>query len=396
MPDFKYKARYADMKRRSGVIDARDKEDAVLKLAEQQLFVTDITEIEEKQARYKMKAKELSVFCKELGIMLRSGLPLVKCLQIISNNETGKVKLKKVTQSLHRAIRGGKTMSEAMAEHGGFPELIINMFYSGELSGTIAGVAEKMSDYYMSEYKLKKKISSATMYPRILGFLTVGVIVILFAFVVPSITGMVEGQELPAITKFMMGISDLVIQRWYYLALIGVGIMAIVVYVKEIKSVRYRWDKLLLKMPKIGPLLRAIYTARFARTLSSLYGSGIQLVTAISVASKIIGNSYVEGQFPEMVRKVKAGELLSAAIAGADGFNDKLKSTIVIGEETGKLDEILEHTSASFEYDADVAIDGLLGMLLPVLLIIMAVVIAAVIISVLMPIFDLYNTLGGM
>ena len=396
MPDFRYKAKYLDGKKRVGMLEARDREDAVAKLSEQELFTTSLYQLPEKNKKYKMKAKELGNFCKELGLMLRSGLPLVKCLQIIANNETGKDKLKKVCIRLHRSIRGGSTLSEAMNEIGGFPELIINMFYSGEISGTIADVAEKMSEYYTSEYKLKKKIAQATLYPKILGVLTVGVIVILFAFVLPSILEVVEDQELPALSRFMMAISDLILTRWYMILLVGAGIMAIVIYVREIKSVRFHYDRLLLKVWRVGPLLRVIYSAQFARTLSSLYGSGIQLVTAIGVSSKIIGNLYVQSQFPEMLKKVRQGDLLSVAIDRTDGFNDKLKSTIVIGEETGKLDEILSHTSASFEYDAEMAIDSLLQMILPVLLVFLAIIIALVIISVLMPIYDMYNTLGGM
>jgi type IV pilus assembly protein PilC len=253
-----------------------------------------------------------------------------------------------------------------------------------------------MSDYYMSEYKLGKKIKSATAYPKLLACMTVGVVVILFAFVLPTMMEVLGDQDLPLITQIMVSISDTIIYRWYNLLMVGVLLIAIVVYIKEVKLIRYYWDMFILRVAVFGPLLRTIYTARFARTLSSLYGSGIQLVTAIGVASKIIGNSYVEGQFPEILKKIKQGEALSVAISDSEGFNEKLMSMIVIGEETGKLDEILSHTSASFEYDADVAIESLLGMLLPVLLIIMAVIIAAVIISVMLPIYQLYETVGSM
>jgi type IV pilus assembly protein PilC len=277
-----------------------------------------------------------------------------------------------------------------------FPELIVNMFYSGEISGKISEVASKMASYYMSEYKLRKRIDQATAYPKLLAFMTAGVIVVLFAFVVPNILVVLEGHPLPLITQFMKNISDLVVYRWYYLLLAAFLIFAAAVYIKENKTIRYYWDKFILGIWYIGPLLCTIYTARFARTLSSMYGSGIQLVTAIGVSSKIIGNLYVETQFPEILRRVRQGELLSAVMASTEGFNNKLKSVIVIGEETGKLDEILEHASASFEYDADMAIEGLLSLLLPVLLIVIAVIIASVIISVMLPIYQLYETLGSM
>jgi type IV pilus assembly protein PilC len=197
----------------------------------------------------------------------------------------------------------------------------------------------------------------------------------------------------------MQNISNTLRYRWYNVLLAAITIGLVYFYVRDVAVIRYQWDRLILKIWKIGPLLRAIYTARFARTISSLYGSGIQLVTAVGVSGKIIGNRYVEAQFDEVVKRIRQGELLSATLAGIDGFNEKLRSTIVIGEETGKLDEILTHTSVSFEYDSETALDGMLTMILPVLLVFMSVIILLVIVSVMMPIYQLYQSVdsfGGM
>lgn len=396
MAKFIYKARDIESKAFRGELEARDREDAMQHLSEQALFVISLEEKPEQKNRFVMKSNHLADFCKELSLMLNAGLPMVKAVNIIANGESGSAKAKAVYRRLHKELKGGMSLSDAMNEQGDtFPELIINMFYSGEVSGTMSGVANKMADYYRSDYRLRKKISQATMYPKILMVLTVGVVIVVFAFVLPAILGMLGGQQLPLITRILAGISDTLVHKWYNVLMVVTAVVLIILYLRSVKSVRYWIHKTMLKMYKVGPLLRIIYTARFARTLSSLYGSGVQLVTAISVSSKVIGNDYVERQFPDAIKRIKQGELLSDVVAEIDGFIQKIQSIIVIGEETGKLDDILGFSANSFEYDADVAINNLLAMLEPLLLVVMAVVIGTILVGVMLPIYQLYETIGG-
>jgi len=397
MPLFVYEA--VDIKAKSfkGTFEARDAEDAMGKLRERSLFVLNLREKETRRTRFSMKPRQLADFCKELSLMLSAGLPLIKALNIISTGEIADKRVKVVYTDLHRLIKGGLSLSEAMREQGRvFPPMVINMFYSGEISGTLAGVADKMAEYYTADYKLRKKIASATTYPKILGVMIVAVVLIIFLFVLPEILTMLEGQELPAITAFMKRFSDYLVNRWYNVLMFVFGGFLVVTYLRSVRMVRYQWHKMILKMPRVAPLLRIIYTARFARTLSSLYGSGVQLITGITVSSKIIGNLFIEDQFPEIIKRIKQGEQMSDVLADVNGFSGKLRSVLVIGEETGKLDDILNFAAGSFEYDADAAITSLLELMQPALLVIVAAIICVVIIGVLLPIFQMYDSMGGM
>ncbi|MCL2577154.1 MAG: type II secretion system F family protein [Defluviitaleaceae bacterium] len=396
MAVFLYKARTELGAAVRGSFSAPTKDEAINLLSAQGLFITELSEKIVQVKNSSLNSKQLSEFSKELSMMLQSGLPIVKALNIMANQETLSQKQKKIFKELLSAVKRGTALSEAMRSQGkAFPELFINMFYSGEVVGNLSDVCEKMSAYYMSEYRMKRKISAATMYPKILAALTVGALLIVFTFVLPPILDMVDEENMPAISLFMKNISEFMRHRWYLVLAGAGGLVGLFFYLRSMGFIMYQWSRFLLGIPKMGSLLRTIYSARFARTLSSLYSSGIQLPQAVLIASTVINNKYVESFFEEVLKKINNGQPVSKAISGVEGFNKKLESIIEIGEESGRLDEILESSAASFEYDTEMSIERMLALLEPVFLVIMALVIGTVMVSALLPIFAMYESLGS-
>ena len=270
------------------------------------------------------------------------------------------------------------------------------MMRASEASGAMEQTCLKMADHYQKSYKLNKKVKSAMTYPIILVIVTILVLLAVFLFILPTFFDLFEdmGAELPGITKFMLGFSRFLANNWLYL---GIGVLALVLAIQvllQVPSIRLLRDKARLKLPVIGKLLKIIYTARFARTLSSCYASGVSIVASLRNARDTIGNTYIMSQFPEVMADVRNGKSLSDAIKRVVGFDSKLSSSIQIGEETGKLYDMLESTADTFDYEADIATERLTTIIEPVMIIVLAVVIGTVIISVMLPMTSLYSAIG--
>jgi type IV pilus assembly protein PilC len=288
-------------------------------------------------------------------------------------------------------------MSEAMKlQARSFPELLVNMYASGETSGQLEQVATKMAVHYEKEHRLNGKVKTATTYPTILLSVTIIVVMLIFTVVLPQFFQILEGIELPAITQLMIGISGFLQNYWFLVILFGLVLVLVYKRLQTIDTVAFHTDRIKLRIAIVGKLLKIIYTARFARTLSSLYSSGISMITALEVSSTIVGNKYIERQFGEVIKNVRNGEALSVAINNVDGFDNKLSATIMIGEESGRLDSMLVSTAESFDYEAEVATGRLVQLIEPVMIVILAVVVGAIMLSVMLPIMTLYENVGNL
>jgi type IV pilus assembly protein PilC len=233
------------------------------------------------------------------------------------------------------------------------------------------------------------------MYPMILVVLIIGVVLIVFPFVLPQFMTMFEGMELPLPTRIVMGISDFLINHGIVLILCVIVFAAAMLYLFRQPGPRKALDRFKLSIPKVGKLLQTIYTARFARTLASLYVSGIPMIQALSISRDTIGNKYIESQFTQVIEHLGNGRTLSQAISVVSGFEGKLKSTIMIGEESGRLEQMLEAVADQFDYDSEMASQRMVALIEPVLIVVMAGVVGTVIVSVMMPIYQMYSTVGA-
>jgi type IV pilus assembly protein PilC len=273
---------------------------------------------------------------------------------------------------------------------------MIYMYRSAEASGSMDKVALRMADHYEKEFLLKAKVSGAMVYPAILSFMIILVVVFIFTFILPQFDEMFAQMEsLPPLTVFMMGFSHSLTQNWLAFLIGAIILVSSIVLIFRIPKVRLLADRAKLHIPTFGKLLRVLYSARFARTLSSLYSAGLPMLQALMISKDTVGNSYIESQFEEVVSKIRAGQNLSDALDGVDGFIKKLVSSIMIGEETGSLDTMLDATADTLDYESQMAINKMVSFMEPALIIVMAAIVGIIMVSVIAPIYGSYDAIGG-
>lgn len=397
MPKYKYKAKNENGKVVKGTMEAADEKALYQFLKSEGKYLVSSADAEgDKKSQGRIKTKVLIDFCRQLGALLDAGVTLVRALNIIAEEEGLDPRYRMIYLGVLALIRQGVPLSEAMEQQGNaFPILLISMIRSAEANGNIDQTAKRMANHYEKERKLNGKVTSAMIYPVILSILLVVVIIFVLTYMVPQFEDIFSSMEsLPLPTVILLGISDGLKNHW--LAVIITVAVVVIAFrlLLRIPAVKLTMDKIKLKLPIIGKLLRRIYTARFARTLSSLYGSGLPIVTALQIGKSTIGNLYIESQFDAVIAKVRAGEALSSSLSEIDGFIKKLSSTILVGEETGSLDDMLDSTAESLDYEAEKALEKMVSLLEPVLIIIMGLVIGFVVVAVILPVYQSYSTIG--
>lgn len=385
MKSYSYVAQDARGKQVKGKANAENEQEFLEKMKERGLFIKDYGEESSGASKsiYKFGTKELSFCCRQLSAMLTSGLTLVKAIDILTKEQENE-KAKAIWQDIYENVQKGESFSSTLEMHAGsFPNFLISMVSAGESSGSLDVIMTRMSDHYAKENKLKNTVKSAMIYPIILAVLCIVIVMFLFIFIMPTFIDMYEDKStMPGITKALDAISKFLRHYWYLVIALVIGLVVFIRYALKVPEWRLKVDRLMIKGPGFGPLMTKIYTGRFARTLSNLYSSGIPMVECLQKASAILGNSYIDAKFEEVIDEVKQGETLSAAITRTEVFESMFCSVIYVGEESGALDSILEKTSDYYEEESDSAVQRLVSMVEPLLLIFMGLIIGLVVAGV--------------
>jgi type IV pilus assembly protein PilC len=359
------------------------------------MYLIDYHEVNPRESvGTRLKVKHLVVFSRQMSTMISAGIPIIQALDMLQDKAENK-RSKEVFRNLFEEVQKGNSISDAMiSQHGAFPDLLTNMVRAGELGGTLDKSLLRMSSHFEKEAKLASKIKSASIYPAILAFISVFVVLLLVTFVLPTITAMFDQSQMPWTTKIILNLSHFLIGNW--LAIIVFLFFAIVGYRFSLKihSVKVFMDKLKLRMPIFGKLNKTVYSARCARAFASLYSSGVQTLDMIETTGKVLSNTYLEEKFVSVVEKVSAGELISKAIEETGEFEQMLSSMIYIGEESGSLGDILNSTADYFDDEADSAISRMISMIEPIMIIVLGVVIGFIVVSIIQPIFAMYKSVG--
>ena len=396
MPQFRYIAKNMEGKTMRGVLEASGENVLQQQLKEQGLFLIEAKDVRGSKKAYKFSSAQLAEFCREMSTLLASGVSIVRALEITADEEGLAASRRSVYLEILSELKKGTSLSEAMEMGGNFPELMLGMIRSGEGSGNIDAVVARLSLHYERENRLKQQVRSAMTYPAVLLVMSVAVVILIVTFILPQFEELFsEMESLPMVTELLLAISDFLVSRWY-LALFMVFVIGLLLrIILKIYRVRRTVDFIKVRMPVIGKLNKVIYTARFARTLSSLYSSGMPIVAALQTAGGTIGNLYVEEQFEQVAVTVRSGVPLSQALKEVDGLLRKLSSTILVGEEGGRLDTMLDSIAMTMEEEAEAATKRLVTMLEPVLICLMAMVVGFIIIAVMLPIYDSYSAIEG-
>lgn len=406
MMQFEYKEITADGQIKTGTHQANNQNELVAIIKDRGSKPIDIKRIDEYSASRDIRkvdigkisigkqvsTKELAIFCRQLYTMLDAGMPLVSCIEATRDQANNK-NLKQALNDVYSDLQKGEIFSVTLKKHPKiFPELMISMIASGELSGNLDFVISKLADQYQQDARIESQIKGAMIYPIILGFLMVGVIILLLVFLIPMFTEMFPQLEMPLPTKIVIGLSNFIRDRWYIcLVLIGVIVFAYNSY-KSTPSGKYNIDKSKLNRPITGNSVKMIVAARFASTLSTMISSGIPLIQAIEKSADVSNNAVLIKGLEEATDEIKKGSPMSTQFAKLNVFPPMMISMIKIGEESGAIDEMLEKTAEFYQEELEDAIKRLVSIIEPLMIVLMAVVIGFVVVSIYLPMFDMAVT----
>ena len=339
----------------------------------------------------KLKTKDLVLISRQLASLLSAGITVVRSLDMLYQQLESK-KAKKCIGEIYESVQSGRNLSEAFAEQKGvIPNIMISMIAAGEESGRLDEVMERLAEHFAKEAKLKNKISSAMVYPKILAALTFAISVGLLTFLVPKIGVTIAelGGELPALTKFLLNFSDSIVHFWYiYIAVIGLVVYGFQLWKNSDKGSE-QWSHLMLTIPIVGKATKMSASARFTRTVATLLKSGISVLQAVEITEKSLDNVILQKKLAQSRVEIRKGTSLSRSIRDITEFPPMIYAMVAIGEESGTLDTILEKAADYFEDEADAATQKMTSALEPVMIIIMAIIVGLVVGGIAMPIFTM-------
>lgn len=394
MPNYQYKAKDLQGKYHEGTISVDNPQALYTQLKEQQLFCITYKVVTQKNKKNKkLKIKTLVILCRQIATMLNSGVSIIKCIDILHKQAEDKF-LKAVLLKLYGEIQKGNPLSSILREQGEtFPDLFIAMVEAGEKSGSLDEAFEKLAVHYEKEKELEAKVKNAMIYPIILGIVSIGVLLILLLYVVPNFftlfTDMID--TLPWSTRFLLALSQFLINQWVLIvSFTGILILALFAMKDQPWLKKYK-EYLYFHLPVIGKLNKIIISARFAETLSTLYGSGLSLIECVDMSHKVVNNGQLNKKLDKVKEEITVGIPLSLALMNADIFPEMLVHMVQIGEESGQLEEILEKTSRFYAQEADTAIKRLVALLEPAMIVILGVIVGFIVAAIVPSMYSVYQ-----
>ena len=343
------------------------------------------------KAKFRLSQKEILLFSRELSTLLQAGLPLDRGLRVLMDLSGENSNLNIVVSDILEKVKGGKNLSEALeSQDGVYSRFYINMIRAGEAGGSLEDVLDRLIEYLESSLELRNSVVTALIYPVILVTMSVGSIMLLLTFVVPQFTEMFEsaGKELPIPTQVVVGVSEWLQSYWWLLLLLIVLAVHGMKFMVANPARKLRFDRNLLRTPLAGDIICHMETANLCSTLGTLLVNGVSLLTALTIAKGTVGNSSLREVLVEAETNLRNGKGLSKALIESGQFPKMAVQMIKMGEESGKLEEMLLNVSETYAKELRITIQRMLAMLEPALILGMGVVIAGIIISILMAILS--------
>jgi len=340
----------------------------------------------------KVNAGDVAVFARQLSTMLAAGIPLVQAFEIVANGND-KPSMQKLVLDVKADIEGGTSLHEALGKHPlHFDDLFVNLVQAGEQAGALESLLDKVATYKEKTEALKKKVKKALFYPAAVMAVAVIVTVVLLIFVIPEFESLYKGfgADLPAFTQFVIGISRFVQHDGVYLAMVvAATFFAFFYFKKRSKAMREFLDRLTLRVPVIGPIMRKAAIARYARTLSTMFSAGVPLVEALDSVAGACGNIVYEKAVLTMRDEVATGQRLQRSMENTGLFPNMVNQMIAVGEESGSLDEMSAKVATFYEAEVDNAVDAMSSLLEPLIMVILGVLVGGLVIAMYLPIFKL-------
>ncbi len=399
--NYSYRVRDRQGKVINGKLEAENEALVSQRLREMGYFVISVEEekvsLSKKEFhifRPKVKNKDITVFTRQFATMINAGLPLVKCLNILSE-QTDSAVLTSVIGDVQHEVEMGRSLSEALGKHPNvFKDLYVSMVKAGEIGGVLDDVLLRIANTLESEDEIKRKIKSAMTYPAAMLCISGLLLLVMLIFVVPIFEKMFKdmGASLPAFTKLIMTISHFMVSIkgvFFVIALI-VGIVFLRRWVRT-PGGRRRVDSLKLKLPVFGILFHKMSLSRFSRTLGTLIASGVPILQALEITSNTVGNMLVAEAVDSVRAGVKEGDSIARPLGQSPLFPPMVTQMLAIGEETGALDTMLNKVSDFYDSEVASTVEALTSLLEPLLIVVLGLVVGAIVIALYMPIFSLIS-----
>jgi type IV pilus assembly protein PilC len=343
-----------------------------------------------------VKAGELAVFSRQLATMISSGMSILRSLYVLEEQTEGAF-LKETIVAVRKDVEAGLSLSDSLARHPKvFNPLFVAMTQAGEAGGVLEGALLRVADQLEKDASLRRQIRSAMIYPALVIFFAVGVMMALVAFLVPVFEGVFKqfGGELPSITKVSVFLSHAVTGYWWLIFLTMAGIVVGFIKWKASSWGRPQWDHFRLRIPmKIGTIVQQVAVARWSRTLSSLTSAGVPLLLALDITGRTGGNVAVEEAMDGVIASVKRGGTIAAPLAQAPIFPMMVTHMVGVGEETGSLDAMLDKVADFYEDQVEASVKALTSILEPVMIIVIGGIVGFIVISMYLPLFTVYNSI---
>lgn len=341
--------------------------------------------------------RDLLIFTRQLATMVDAGLPLVQCLDILSSQSENKA-FAKILLSVKHTVEAGATFSEALRKHPRvFDELYVNLVAAGEVGGILDTILNRLAAYIEKADKLRRQVKGAMVYPIAIFCVAIGVVVIMLTKVIPTFEDMYKefkGAKLPAPTKVVINISDGFTSNWYFF--VGGGIAFFILISLGLKTDRGReiFDRVILRFPIIGGVLRKVIVARFTRTLGTLLSSGVPILDSLTICAKTSGNRLVSSGVMFARAKISEGQDLATPLAETGVFPSMVVQMIGVGEQTGAMDQMLQKIADFYEDEVDVAVGALTSLMEPIMMVLLGGIIGGIIVAMYLPIFDLAGNIN--
>ena len=402
MPVYKWEGKTLKGVVRKGEMEAPDEAAIRIHLRQQNVIPTKVVSKGKEihiafSFLQKVKRRSIAIFTRQLATMIDAGLPLVQSLEILASQQDSRA-FKNIIREIREDVEKGSTFAGALRKHPAtFDELYTNLVVAGEEGGILDNILTRLANYIEKSEALKKKVKSALVYPSVIVGVAIAVVMILMIFVIPVFETMFKsaGQTLPLPTLIVLTISK-IIKKYVFIFVPG---MILLLYLlrkyHQTENGKRLIDRLLLKLPVLGPLFQKIAVARFSRTLGTLVSSGVPILDGLSIVSRTAGNKTIEIAILNARASIREGETIAEPLGRSGQFPPMVIQMISVGESTGALDSMLSKIADFYEEEVDIAVGNLTSLLEPFLMIFLGVVIGGVVISMYLPIFQMANAIGG-
>lgn len=427
MPEFCYVAMDSRGKETKGKLDVADQTEAIARLKNMGYFPTRVEVARPKESGpdarkiasarranadglpsklnvrvpgfgARVNSKSLVTFTRQLARLVDSGLPLLRGLRLLERQQTNPT-LRRVMNDLSVSIEGGATFSEALAQHSKiFNRLFVNMVRAGEVGGVLEIVLGRLSQFMEKAQKIKGKVKAALFYPAAVMFVAAAVVGILMVFVVPRFklifNDLLEGASLPGFTQFILGLSEFLAAHALQ-TIIGLAVSVVILKLLiRTKPGRMTWDRIALSFPLLGPVIRKVAIARFARTLGTLVSSGVPILQALTIVKDTSGNVIIGKAVADIHESVKEGETITAPMQNCGVFPPMVIGMVDVGEQTGALPEMLMKVADDYEEEVDNAVTAMTSLLEPIMIVFLAVIVGSIVIALFLPLIKIIEVIG--